>query len=81
MYPYPWRVRFRRVRVRCGKIVPAVYPWQTLAAGGGGAVLVAPREKREEEQQLLMMLLLVPCSLQVVEVGVGSRCGGKKTND
>jgi hypothetical protein len=34
-------------------------------------------ETREEEQQLLM-LLLVMCSLQV---GVGSRRGGKKTND
>ena len=30
MYPYPPRVRFRRVRVRCGKIVPAVYPCGTL---------------------------------------------------
>jgi hypothetical protein len=51
------------------------------AATAAGAVPIAPREKKEEEQQLLMLVLLVLCSLQVVEVGVGSHCGGNKTND
>jgi hypothetical protein len=30
VYPYPWRVRCTRVRVRCGKTRPAGYPCGTL---------------------------------------------------
>ena len=30
VYPYPLRVQYARVRVRCERNVPAVYPWQTL---------------------------------------------------